>query len=237
MRIIVLICGICIMDVLGKLFGSDSKVKIMRLFLFNPDALYAKEDVAERTKVSIPAARHELSILRRMKFIKSRGIAKRMLRQPGSRGGSIRKKGGSFALNPAFPYRAELERLLLDSSLLKGDEIVRKLGAAGRLKLVVIAGIFIQNPDSRVDVLVVGEHLKRGALENAIRNLEAEIGKELRYAAFETSEFNYRLGMYDKLVRDILDYPHKTILDRLGLPSLKPEQSRISPTVAEEYSM
>ena len=57
-----------------------------------------------------------------------------------------------------------------------------------------------------------------------IEGLEAEIGKELRYAAFETGEFNYRLGMYDKLVRDILDYPHTVVLDRLGLPPMSAER-------------
>ena len=29
---------------------------------------------------------------------------------------------------------------------------------------------------------------------------------------FETKEFIYRLNMYDKLVRDIIDYPHEVIL-------------------------
>jgi len=73
-------------------------------------------------------------------------------------------------------------------------------------------------------MLVVGDHLRRSTLENYMRSLEAEIGKELRYAAFETSEFNYRLGMYDKLVRDILDYPHRTVLDRIGLPPMEQEK-------------
>ena len=47
--------------------------------------------------------------------------------------------------------------------------------------------------------------------------MEAEIGKELRYAAFEAPEFEYRVKMYDKLIRDIFDFPHKTILNKLGL--------------------
>jgi hypothetical protein len=47
--------------------------------------------------------------------------------------------------------------------------------------------------------------------------MEAEIGKELRYAYFSTDEFRYRLSMYDKLIRDILDYPHRVLLDKLGI--------------------
>ena len=46
--------------------------------------------------------------------------------------------------------------------------------------------------------------------------IESEIGKELRYAYFSTEDFQYRLSMCDKLTRDILDYPHKKILNKLG---------------------
>ena len=126
-------------------------------------------------------------------------------------------------LRASFSYLKELQRLLIEGSLLKADELLRRFRSVGRLKLVIVAGIFIQDPDSRVDMIVVGERLKRGVLAHAVRSIEAELGKELRYAAFETDEFNYRLGMYDKLVRDILDYPHTVVLDRLGLPPLRVE--------------
>ncbi len=211
------------MDILGKLFGSEAKVKIMRLFLFNPEAPFAREDVSERARVSHEAARLELFILRAMRLIKPRSFSRRVVQTRGNTRRFARKKVSGFILNSTFPYLSELQRLLIDTSLLKGDQLLRKLSRTGRLKLVIIAGIFIQNSDSRVDILIVGDHLRRGAVEHAIRAIEAEMGKELRYAAFETSEFNYRLGMYDKLIRDILDYPHTIVFDRLGLPPLSPE--------------
>ncbi len=85
------------------------------------------------------------------------------------------------------------------------------------MKLIVTAGIFIQDPESRADLLVVGDSVKRAKLESVIKGVEAEVGKELRYAFFSTEEFRYRLSMYDKLVRDILDYPHRILLDKLGI--------------------
>ena len=53
--------------------------------------------------------------------------------------------------------------------------------------------------------------MKRSKIEEEVRKLEAEIGTELVYAVFDTKEFIYRLDMYDKLVRDILDFPHEVI--------------------------
>lgn len=206
------------MDVLGKLFGSESKVRIMRLFLFNPETTFDVETIAERAKTTASVARHELAALRKGRFIKGKICVKRFRTGSGVKAEWARRQTCGWALNPSFPYLRQLRALLIDSGLIKGDELARKLSGAGRLKLLVTAGIFIQNDDSRIDVLVVADHLRRGALAAAMRGIEAEIGKELRYAAFETNEFRYRLSMYDKLVRDILDYPHTTIVDKIGLP-------------------
>ncbi len=54
-------------------------------------------------------------------------------------------------------------------------------------------------------------------LRNRVRVLEAELGKEIRYAAMSTQDFFYRLNMSDKLLRDILDYPHSIAFDRLNI--------------------
>jgi hypothetical protein len=47
--------------------------------------------------------------------------------------------------------------------------------------------------------------------------MEADIGKELSYAVCDTADFVYRLNAYDKFIRDVLDYPHETIVDKLGV--------------------
>jgi hypothetical protein len=177
--------------------------------------------VAERIRNGLTGVRQELSTLRQMRLIKHRTFTARVAKKKKGKREIARKKVLGFVLNASFPYLQELRRLLLDRSLVKGEEIVRRLSPAGRLKLVILAGVFIQDTESRLDILVVGDHLRRATVEHKIRAMESEIGKELQYAAFETSEFNYRLGLYDKLVRDVLDYPHIVVLDKLRLPPLE----------------
>jgi len=83
--------------------------------------------------------------------------------------------------------------------------------------VVIVAGSFLQDWDGRVDLLVAGNNLKKGRLETIIRDVEAEMGMELKYAAFTTEDLKYRLGIRDKLLRDILDFPHQKLINRLNL--------------------
>ena len=205
------------MDILAKLFGSEAKVKIMRLFLFNPDQPFSRKDISARAKVSLPVVRHEMARLRKMGLIKGKRFVLSVPVKRGKKTIMKKKKEGGWILNQAFPYLPAIRNLLIDTVLIKHADILRRLNVVGKMRLIILAGTFIQDEDSRVDLLVVGDNIRFGYLEGVIRTLESEIGKELRYAAFETADFHYRLGIYDKLIRDILDYPHQKLLDRIGL--------------------
>jgi hypothetical protein len=193
------------METLGKLFGSECKVKIIRLFLFNPETVFDTATIADRVKEDVAKVRRELSGLNKIVFVKQRV----------KRGKNGSRRG--FILNQNFAYLVALQTFLISSKPLQPKDIIRKVSSLGTLKLIVVAGTFTQNPDSRADILIVGDNIKRAAVEHVIKKLEAEIGKELRYAYFTTPDFLYRLNMYDKLVRDILDYPHQTIVNKLAI--------------------
>jgi hypothetical protein len=207
-------------EILEKLFGSVAKVKIMRLFLFNPADSFDLEQIADRSKVTPGDARYEVNVLEKIDLIKKRSFFKDKVRGSGKNKRIERVRTAGWILNDTFTYLSPLRELLIQVSPLHNNEVLKKLSRVGRLKLVIVAGVFIQNWDSRVDLLVVGDNLKRGVLESIIKTLEAELGREIRYAAFETPDFQYRLSMYDKLIRDILDYEHEKILDKLNV-SLK----------------
>lgn len=180
------------MEILGKILGSPARVKIMRLFLSNRAKSFANKEVVKRSRVSAAAVRRELALLSAVGFLK--------------------KRAAGWTFNSSFSYGAEFEDLLLGSDILSREAISAAFKNVGRVKLLVISGIFIKNRDSRADLLIVGDRLKRGKIEEGIRKIEAEIGGELSYVIFDTKEFLYRLDMYDKLVRDILDFPHEVVL-------------------------
>jgi len=190
------------METLSKLFGSEAKVKMMRLFLFNPETVFDVAEIIKRTNENPTKVRKEINLLEKTNLV----------RRHQTRAG----KNG-FTLNSQFMYLTPLQNFLINIEPLKPKEIVKRIGKLGAIKLLLVAGVFIQNPESRVDILIVGDHVKKAGLEHTIKTLESEIGKELRYSYFTTDDFNYRNGMCDKLTRDILDYPHRTLVNKLGI--------------------
>jgi hypothetical protein len=204
------------METLTKLFGSAAKVKIIKLFVFNSNHPYDAKQIAERTKESVSKVRTELHNLDKMRLIHSRVFFKNVEARKNGRKVTRKVKTTGWVLNDDFESLDPLRYFLVNTNHLTHKELIKKLSRGGALKLLIISGVFIQNAETRVDLLVVGDHLKRRVVENAIRTIEAEIGKEIRYAIFETAEFKYRLGMYDKLIRDILDFPHEKILNKFG---------------------
>ena len=129
----------------------------------------------------------------------------------------VKKRTNGWTLDQKFPHFEAIETFLSSISPFKNRDIIDKISRAGKIQLLVISGIFIKYEEARIDLLVVGDNLRLGTLENIVKTIESEIGKEIRYAVFETSEFNYRNSVFDKLIRDILDYPHEKIINKLNL--------------------
>lgn len=196
------------MEVLSKLFGSPDRIKIMRLFILNPVATFTTSEVLDRSKSSPRSGKKELNALKEAGLIKHK-----MIRVEGSR--SRKMSVVAWFLNQTFPFLNPLKQLLFNTEIFKKEEIVRRLRGAGRVKVIITAGIFISDEDSRADLLIVGDELRKKAVEKVVKSMEAEIGRELSYGVFETDDFRYRISVCDKFVRDILDYPHRKILNKL----------------------
>lgn len=205
------------MDILERLFGSAAKVKLIKLFLFNPEAAYDVTQAAERAKVSRGVARKEISNLEKIGFIRSRFYVKEIRRQKNRKIETVRKRVNGWTLDQKFPYIEDIKAFLSNINPFKHKDIIDKISRAGKIQLLIVSGIFIKYAEARADLMVVGDNLKLSSLENIIKTIESEIGREIRYAVFETSEFNYRFSVFDKLIRDILDFPHEKIINKLNL--------------------
>jgi hypothetical protein len=134
-----------------------------------------------------------------------------------------KKKVSGWFLNPEFPYLSALYDLLITSKSIDKKDLASRIKKTGKVKMLVVAGAFLKDEESRLDILAVGDGISQKKFENVVRGLESEIGKELRYSAFTTEEFKYRVNMYDKLVCDVFDFKHEVVFAAPGLSTEAPK--------------
>lgn len=198
-------------DPLSILFGSPARVKLLRFFLFNPSKEFTFDEISRRAKLVRRTARTEMNALERAGVIKKKQIYQQL------DGHTKRTRVQAYVLSTDFPELQALQTFLFETAPINGKTLLKHLRKAGTIDFVCIAGVFLRDFERRLDVLLAMKKVSEARIENAIRSLEAELGIEIRYAVFDSEELTYRVGMYDKLTRDVFDYPHQIIVDKIDI--------------------
>lgn len=204
------------MELLIRLLGGAERVKIMRFFLHHEDSIVSLQDIAEKTKSKSALARKELNILSSIGFLEKKRTRVVANSGSGKKVTSKVKEIIGFKLNTEFPHNQALKDLLFDFQLLDKRELANRFKVVGRIKFFLVAGVFIGSDKSRVDILLVGEAIKRPKAEKIFEALSAELGRDVVYSIMDVEEYEYRYKMYDRFVRDIVDLPHETVIDKLS---------------------
>ncbi len=151
---------------------------------------------------------------------KKKSIKKRIRHLRKKKPRSIPSRQPRYMLNSSFEFLYELRDLVLKSSPAEKDRLIEKINKLGRIKLAIIAGVFVnkESLDPTVaDLLIVGDDIDNRKLRNFLKSLEAEVGKEIKFAVLEKDEFQYRISMFDRFIRVLLESPHEKLINKLGL--------------------
>ena len=131
-----------------------------------------------------------------------------------------RKPKMVYGLNRDFEFFSELRDLILKSPMSEKRDLVERINKLGKIKLAIISGIFLDkeiNDPLTVDLFLVHDYLDRRKLTQFLKNLEADVGTEVKFATMEKEEFKYRLSMFDRFVRVLLEGPHEKLINKLGI--------------------
>ena len=188
-------------QILEQLFDSPLKVKLLKLFLRNPNQGFTFKEAAKKIKGDSRSSRRQIEKLKSINFLTSKYRAKKII----------------YSINPRFVFYNELRTLVLKSSPASKEKMLSRLKGLGKVKLALLAGIFINSDTSRADILIVGDNIKPAKFNSFIKNLEAEVGKEINHALMTTKEFYYRHDMYDRFIRDLLDFKHEKLINKLKI--------------------
>ncbi len=203
------------MELLARLLGGNERVKIMRFFLYHDTLAVTASTLSEKTKSKSTIVRKELSALLAIGFIERKKNRTFTIHGKGKKATTKVKETIYYCLNKDFPHNQALKDLLFDFELLDKRELAARFKPVGRIKLFIVSGVFIGEEKSRVDILLVGEAIKRPKAEKIFEALSAELGRDVTYSIMDVEEYEYRYKMYDKFVRDVVDMPHERVIDKL----------------------
>ncbi len=159
--------------------------------------------MTEKTLVPRADVARELARLTKMKLLFERS----------------RKGKKHFIVNEEFPFYTELKSLVSKLNVHAQSQVFRKLKIVGEVKLILISGLFLNYPKSKVDMILVVNNVNRTKLKHAIMHLEAEVGREIRFVLMNSEELHYRLNMLDRFFIEFLEAPYEEVTNKV--PELK----------------
>lgn len=192
---------------IDALFGSKTRVKLLGLFMNNPDREFYVREITRNIDEQINSVRRELANLIKIGIIQSRSVDNRLY----------------YQADQNFKFYNALHEMFAD-----GDDVVRgakvesdswadKFRVVGGVREVVFAGKMVYGSTSKIDLLVAGDKINLNKLRSLIKALERDNGTSLTYTMLSYDDLYYRISIKDRFVLDVLESKHTNVLDSAGI--------------------
>lgn len=169
---------------LKRLFTSTTRVKLLTIFLLNPDQEFFIRELTRELNEQINSIRRELDNLKKVGLLKTKE--------------KNRKK--FYTVNKNFLLFNELKAIVV-KGISNKDEITKRISGFGEVDVLIFSGIFV-NKDSLIDILIVGD-INKEQLEDYLNN-ELDTSRPIRFSIMSRDDFLYRKKCYDKFLMDLL---------------------------------
>ncbi len=201
---------------LSKLFGSNSRVKILKAFLFHPDERYYIRQLSRDLALQVNSVRRELENLEDFGLLLSESSSGAENPESLEEKNSDRQEKKYFRVNKDFPLFEDVKGLIVKSQILHKDDFSQDLLKAGSIKLLVLTGVFVNDFKAPTDMLIVGK-INKDRLFKIIRDLEKELGREVNFTLLTAAEFKYRRDIADIFLYDLLEKEKIIVIDEIGI--------------------
>ncbi len=195
---------------LAKLFGSMARVKILKLFLLNPDTSYYIRQVSRNLTLQLNAVRRELENLETIGLLTS---------QHGEGEEGEEKTGKTdrkyYQVNKDFVLYSEIKDLIIKAQILSEKDFTDRLRKYGSIKLLILSGLFINDKQAPVDMFIVG-NFNKDKVAKLVKELEDELVNEVNYALLTEEEFLYRRQVTDVFLYSVLEGKKIVVVDEDG---------------------
>ncbi len=182
---------------LEKLFGSRTRVKLLRLFLMHPEKEYFVREISRVVGEQINSVRRELANLERIGIVSSEAKDKKKF----------------YRVQEDCILFSELRALILKSRFTIEKEFIQSVRSLGSVVYFVLTGYFVNEREAKVDILIVG-NVNRSKLNGIIEKFQSSFGTPLRYTVMTKDEYHYRRDVTDKFLYEILNGKKIVVLDK-----------------------
>ncbi len=176
---------------LKRLFTSNTRIKLLTLFLLNPDEEYFIRELTRKLNEQINSVRRELDNLKKLGLLKSR----------------VKNRKKYYLVNKNFVAYHDIRNIIIKAMSGK-DDLVKKITKLGEVDFLALLGIFVDKP-SPVDLLIVGNIDKQSVQD--LLNSEIETEKPIRFSILSKDDFLYRIKCKDQFIQGILYDPDNII--------------------------
>ena len=215
---------------LEQLFGSRTRVLMLRLFLEHHDDVFFVRQLTRLLGAQVYSVRRELENLVSFGVLQEAaapripsGGEKNMPQGNGTEGkkNASTKKGKEaegqkkyYALNKSFVLYPELKALFTKGRLLIEKELVEKIEGAGKIQLLILTGMFVGLQQWQTDMFIVGQ-VNKDKLRSVIEHFEKELQQPINYTVMTKEEFHYRRDITDRFIFNILENDRIVVIDHL----------------------
>jgi DNA-binding transcriptional ArsR family regulator len=196
------------------LFGSKTRVKLLRHFLADPEQKYYVRELTRLLDDHINAIRHELSNLENAGLVTKKKSQGRLYYRLNRHVAGMKELRGLFA-----PAKEDKPPTAAPVSQFYQPRPERPAAPElGDVKLLLQNGKFVGSNTAPADLLVVGEPDEE-LFKDYLQDLEEKYG-EIRYSVMSEEEYVYRRGLFDRFITQMLSEPKKLVVNNLKDKSL-----------------
>lgn len=196
------------------LFGSKTRVKLLYLFLNNPNKSFYVREITRLIDEQINSVRRELSNLLNAGVITSDTADNKLYYQIDQTYEFYMPFRGIFAGEKLAVAGGKNTKEALHSAVRseKNDTWRAKVASIKGVRVALAAGILVDGSASGIDLLLVGDVVP-SKVKAIVGEIEAQEGRELNYSGMTYDEFYYRLSIRDRFVGQILSSKHDVLVD------------------------
>ncbi|MEI6627248.1 MAG: hypothetical protein WCL61_01515, partial [bacterium] len=137
---------------LEQIFGSNTRVLLLRLFLNNPERFYFVREITRDLGLHLNSVRRELDNLSHIGIVTSHNKAD--LQDESEK--EIKDNKRYYKLNNNFVFIEELRALIIKANLILEESLPEAVDKLGDIKFCLLSGKFVGRDGSSVDLLLVG---------------------------------------------------------------------------------